>query len=87
MERTGSGEEWAGFEWDTAKAEATFRRRGLDFESAARLFDGFCLEREDMRRDYGEPRIVVTGDLNGDIVERREYLAYRETIERRDPGE
>jgi uncharacterized protein len=46
-----------GFEWDPAKSEATFRSRGFDFAFAAYVFlDPDRIEREDVRRDYGERR-------------------------------
>ena len=37
-----------GFEWDEAKSDATFAERGVDFEFAARVFEGDYLEREDI---------------------------------------
>jgi uncharacterized DUF497 family protein len=56
-----------GFEWDQAKSRATFKRRGFDFEFAARIFEGAVIEREDRRRDYGERRIVTVGSIEDDI--------------------
>lgn len=64
----GDVEDCAGFEWDASKSEATFAERGLDFEAAARVFQGDYIEREDGRRDYGEPRYVVTGEVEGVMV-------------------
>lgn len=32
------------------------------------MFDGDYFEREDMRRDYGERRYVVTGEVDGVVV-------------------
>jgi len=61
-------DEFDGFEWDAAKSDATFAERGLDFEFAARVFDGDYLEREDTRREYGERRLVVTGEVDGVVV-------------------
>jgi uncharacterized protein len=54
------------FEWDKAKSEATFGKRGFDFEYAARIFEGPVLEHEDLRREYGERRIVSVGLIEGD---------------------
>ena len=62
------GDEFDGFEWDVAKSEATFHERGIDFEAAARVFDGGYVEREDLRQDYGEPRYVVTGAVEGSVI-------------------
>jgi uncharacterized DUF497 family protein len=56
------------FEWDAGKSEATFAERGLDFEAAALVFDGIYLERPDLRRDYGEPRYLVTGEIDGLVL-------------------
>lgn len=57
-----------GFEWDEAKSDKTFEERGIDFDFAARVFDGSYLEREDRRRNYGEQRFIVTGEVDGIIV-------------------
>ena len=53
------------FEWDEAKSERNWIERGFDFASAARIFDGDTLEREDTRRDYGGQRIVAIGQVDG----------------------
>lgn len=42
--------------------------RGLDFEDAVRVFDGLTAEVKDTRRDYGEPRIICFGLLQGRLV-------------------
>jgi uncharacterized protein len=60
--------EFDGFEWDEAKSDATFVERGLEFDLAARVFDGDYVEREDRRQDYGERRYVVTGEVDGLLV-------------------
>jgi len=57
--------EFEGFEWDEEKSAATFRDRGIDFETAAGVFDGAYVEREDLRTDYGEHRYLVTGETQG----------------------
>ena len=57
-----------GFEWDDAKSDATYAERGMDFEFAARVFEGDYLEREDTRRDYREQRYVVTGQVDGLVI-------------------
>jgi hypothetical protein len=40
----------------------------LDFRDAARVFEGPTLEVEDLRKDYGEIRIVCFGYLAGRLV-------------------
>lgn len=57
-----------GFEWDTAKSERTARVRGFDFEFASHVFDSDYLEDEDRRRDYGEPRYVTIGPVEGELL-------------------
>jgi len=54
--------------FDPAKRARTLADRGLDFEDAAIVFEGTTLEVEDMRRNYGEPRIVCYGSLLGRLV-------------------
>jgi hypothetical protein len=40
----------------------------LDFADAAQVFAGVTLEVEDIRQDYGEPRIICYGLLDGRMV-------------------
>lgn len=54
--------------YDPNKRLATLRNRGLDFERAAEVFDGDVLDWPDERFDYGEPRIVTIGFLDGRMV-------------------
>lgn len=57
------------FEWDDAKSDATFEARGFDFAYAAMLFDDpFRIEREDDRKDYGEPRWQTIGLIEGEAI-------------------
>ena len=37
---------FSGFEWDEAKSGNTFEERGIDFDFAARVFEGAYIERE-----------------------------------------
>src|SRR5438105_100651 len=53
-----------GFEWHSAKSESTYRERGLDFETAARVFEANYVEREDLRWDYGERRFIAVGSVD-----------------------
>ena len=49
------------FSWDPEKSDANYRDRGFDFALASLIFEGPALEREDIRWDYGERRIVAIG--------------------------
>jgi uncharacterized protein len=55
------------FEWDAAKNAANIAKHGIDFEDAIRIFDGPVLEKADVRRDYGEARVIAFG-----VVDNRE---------------
>jgi uncharacterized protein len=52
------------YEYDDDKSERTFRDRRIDFDFAARVFDGDFVEYEDRRRDYGERRLVAIGPID-----------------------
>ncbi len=54
--------------YDPVKREQTFRDRGLDFEDAAEVFAGLTVEIEDVRKNYGERRIICFGLLRGRLV-------------------
>jgi len=54
--------------FDPIKREKALSERGLDFEDAALVFDGVTLEVEDIRKEYGEPRIICYGMLAGRLV-------------------
>lgn len=41
------------FEWDEAKNAINIGKHGVDFETAALIFDGPVLTFEDTRHDYG----------------------------------
>jgi len=56
------------FEWDELKSGRNIVLRGFDFEFASRVFDGPFFEREDRRREHGEPRFVTTGAVDGAII-------------------
>jgi len=54
------------FEWDEAKNDACFERRGFDFAYAVRaFFDPLRIVAQDVRRDYGEDRYRLTGMIDG----------------------
>ena len=54
--------------FDPAKREKTLAERGLDFADAKLVFAGATLDIEDVRKDYGESRIVCYGYLAGRMV-------------------
>jgi uncharacterized DUF497 family protein len=56
------------FEWDEAKSQRTLEERGFSFEYAARIFLGPTLERQDDRREYGEVRMQVIGQVADDVL-------------------
>ncbi len=54
--------------YDPVKRTETLAERGLDFEDAALVFEGPHFETEDLRRDYGEKRILCFGMLRDRMV-------------------
>lgn len=54
--------------YDPAKRERALQDRGLDFEDAPEVFRGLTVEVEDLRKDYGERRIICFGMLQGRLV-------------------
>lgn len=54
--------------FDPIKRDKTLAERGLDFADSVFVFRGVTLEVEDIRRDYGETRIVCYGMLAGRMV-------------------
>ena len=56
------------FEWDHEKNRINIRKRGLDFEEAISIFDGDTVEVIDDRLDYGEERIIATGEMDGTVI-------------------
>ncbi len=56
------------FEWDLNKSDATYIRRGFDSRFAAGIFAGSTVEIVDVRRDYREVRIRVTGETAGVVL-------------------
>jgi uncharacterized protein len=65
------------FEWDEAKSRRNERERGLPFELAMAMFAGPTLERADLRRDYGERRIIAIGAIGGRCFVPRLHAARR----------
>ena len=56
------------FEWDDAKSDACFARRGFDFAYAIRAFlDPDRIVGPDRRWDYGEDRYRLLGRIEGRV--------------------
>ena len=53
------------YEWDEGKSRENVVKHGLSFHDAQTMFAGSCVTLEDTRRDYGEPRFVTVGRLEG----------------------
>ena len=51
------------FEWDDHKNSINIEKHGVDFEDAKGIFDGFTIEYEDNRHDYGEKRYIALGEV------------------------
>lgn len=51
-----------------SKRANVFAEGGADFADAATVFSGVTVEVEDVRRDYGETRIISYGHLAGRMV-------------------
>ena len=63
------------FDWNKSKAKDNYAKHGVSFDMAKRVFkDPFALEYLDDRQDYGEPRFVTIGMVDGYIL----YVAYTE---------
>lgn len=57
------------FEWDSAKAEANLTKHGVPFAYATRVFDdAYRLARRDPRKDYGEERHIVMGQVDARLL-------------------
>ena len=56
------------FEWDDAKSDTCFTQRGFDFAYVIRAFlDSNRLINRDDRRDYGEDRYRLLGEIEGRV--------------------
>lgn len=66
--RTVQGCDFDGFEWDAKKSECCYQRSGFNFNYAAEVFDAGYIEWQDLRRDYGEPRFVAIGEVEGRVL-------------------
>jgi uncharacterized protein len=49
--------------FDPVKRDKALAERGLDFLDAEMVFEGMTLEVEDIRKEYGEVRVICYGFL------------------------
>jgi uncharacterized DUF497 family protein len=56
------------YEWDEAKRLANVAKHGIDFPDAVHIFEGEFVEAEDRRRNYGEVRMLASGELDGRVI-------------------
>ena len=56
------------FELDETNRAANFKKHGVDFADAARIFSGPVVEWHDEREDYGEERYIALGELDGQVI-------------------
>jgi len=54
--------------FDPIKRDKTLADRGLDFADAEIVFEGVTVEIEDLRKNYGESRIICFGLLEDRMV-------------------
>lgn len=52
-------------EYDSAKEERNLRVHGISLQAAVAIFDGKPAIKVDSRRDYGETRLIATGEIAG----------------------
>ena len=57
-----------GFEWDPGKDEVNQAKHLISFRQAAEIFRSFRLTREDVRREYGEARMISLGEYDGEVT-------------------
>ncbi|RMH59151.1 MAG: BrnT family toxin [Zetaproteobacteria bacterium] len=53
------------YEWDERKRRANLAKHGVDFTDAVAFVWPLAFTSLDARRDYGEPRYVSIGPVNG----------------------
>jgi hypothetical protein len=54
------------FEWDEAKRLSNIQKHGVDLLYAAGIFENITLTKKDDRHDYGEPRWMSLGMVEGE---------------------
>lgn len=58
----------ANFEWDSRKEQTNLRKHHFDFTTATLIWGAPVVEKIDDRRDYGEIRIIATGEAGGCVI-------------------
>ncbi|MEM8720378.1 MAG: BrnT family toxin [Cyanobacteria bacterium P01_G01_bin.39] len=56
------------FEWNEQKRLSNIEKHGIDFIKACQIFNGFTVEFEDTRYDYGEDRYIAIGETNRKVI-------------------
>lgn len=56
------------FDWDVPKHQKNLLERGIGFDQASRIFRGETDAWVDDRFDYGETRMRVLGEVNGELL-------------------
>lgn len=56
------------FEWDDDKCKSNLEKHNLSFEDAHLVFAGDTLTIPDLRRPFGDNRLVTMGSLRGRVV-------------------
>jgi uncharacterized DUF497 family protein len=57
------------FEWDENKRRRNLERHGVDFADILPLFGQEAIIFEDDRKDYGERRYILLGELHGQFFQ------------------
>ncbi len=55
------------FEWDEGKRQSNLQKHGVDFEDIKPVFKGNPIQKIDTRKDYGEERINLIGEVDNEI--------------------
>ena len=53
------------FEWDEVKAAANFAKHGVRFEDTSEFEWEVSVDKLDLRKDYGETRVISTSTIRG----------------------
>jgi len=56
------------FEWNDVKRKENLRKHGIDFIDVFEIFEGPMLTRLDIRKDYGEDRLIGIGYVQNRIL-------------------
>jgi uncharacterized DUF497 family protein len=56
------------FEWDDQKRQANIEKHGIDFADIKPIFTNPIVEFIDNRRDYGEIRTILLGQIKGRVL-------------------